>query len=77
MNIHTSITALDASAVLVCGVIWLAVATFLRLKKHRTFVYLLFFTDVLRLYRRGAGSHCIRIPISLPAQLSEPETTLF
>ncbi len=44
MNIHTSITALDASAVLVCGVIWLAVATFLRLKKHRTFVYLLFFT---------------------------------
>src|SRR5690242_2705034 len=44
MNIHTSITALDVSAVLVCGLIWLAVTTFLRLREHKSFAYLLFFT---------------------------------
>lgn len=44
MNIHVLITALDLSTILLCGLIWLGVAAFLRLKKRKSFVYLLFFT---------------------------------
>ncbi len=35
---------LNVSAVLLCGLIWIGIATFLRLKKKESFVYLLFFT---------------------------------
>lgn len=44
MNARTSIMVLDISAILLCGLIWLGAAAFLRLKKHRGFVYLLFLT---------------------------------
>lgn len=44
MNIRSLVMALGVSTMLICGLIWLAAAAFLRLKKRRSFVYLLFFT---------------------------------
>lgn len=44
MNIHTLITVLNLSTVLLCSLIWLGIVAFLRLKKFVSFVYLLFFT---------------------------------
>jgi len=44
MNIHTLITVLNVSTVLLCGLIWLGTVAFFRLKKSGSFVYLLFFS---------------------------------
>ena len=44
MNIRTLITVLNVSTTLLCGLIWLGAIVFLRVKKYKSFVYLLFFT---------------------------------
>jgi glycopeptide antibiotics resistance protein len=44
MNIRTLITVLNVSTILLCGLIWLGAVVFLRVKKYKSFVYLLFFT---------------------------------
>lgn len=44
MNIHKLILIINTSTILLCGMIWLAAFVFLRLKKYKSFVYLLFFT---------------------------------
>jgi glycopeptide antibiotics resistance protein len=44
VDIHTLITIVNIVTVLLCGLIWLVVVLFLRLKKRKSFVYLLFFT---------------------------------
>ena len=44
MNIHTLIRVLNVLTVLLCGLIWLSAVVFLRVKKYKSFVYLLFFT---------------------------------
>ncbi|GEM_PF-1245015 len=44
MDIRTLIRVLNASTILLSGLIWLGAAVFLRVKKYKSFVYLLFFT---------------------------------
>jgi glycopeptide antibiotics resistance protein len=44
MDFNNAKTILDASAILLCGLIWLGAIAFLRLKKQKSFAYLLLFT---------------------------------
>jgi glycopeptide antibiotics resistance protein len=44
MHIHAVIMVVNIAAVLLCGLIWLGVALFLRVRKRKSFVYVLFFT---------------------------------
>ena len=44
MNIRTLITVLNVSTIILCCLIWLGVIVFLRVKKYKSHVYLLFFT---------------------------------
>jgi len=44
MSIHTVITGVNIATVLLCGFGWLGMALFLRLRKRKSFVYLLLFT---------------------------------
>ncbi len=44
MNIRPLVTVLNISTILLCGLIWLGAVVFLRVKKYKSFVYLLLFT---------------------------------